>query len=290
MWTEFIDLLIPAIVFGSQVALMSLGFAVSYWPSREINFAIGGVYATAAYVMWWLNVEEHQPIELAILASLALTLVLQMVIRELVYRSLRREALVFLASFAVYILLENLLQLLFSPNPQSMPLGSWTYHEYKLLGPFQASLPDLLNIGLAVLSLVSVWMFLHHTRIGRASRAVISDPGLALCAGIRPRRIATSCYLIGGVIVLIAAVLASYQYGLTPSMGTNPVFYALNATLVGGRGNVLGAAYAGMLIGIVSELSILFFPSEWTMAVAFGVLFIMIVFRPNGIFKSMAWS
>ena len=97
MWTEFIDLLIPAIVFGSQVALMSLGFAVSYWPSREINFAIGGVYATAAYVMWWLNVEEHQPIELAILASLALTLVLQMVIRELVYRSLRREALVFLA-------------------------------------------------------------------------------------------------------------------------------------------------------------------------------------------------
>jgi branched-subunit amino acid ABC-type transport system permease component len=290
MWSEFLALVIPAIVFGSQVSLMSLGFSVAYWPSREINFAIGGVYAVAAYVMWWLNVEEHLSIELAILVSLLITLALQVIIRELIYRNLRGEALVFLASFAVFILCENVLQLLFTPNPQAMPFSTWTYHEYKLAGPFQASLPDLLDIGFALIGAGLVWLFLHRTRIGRESRAVVSDPGLAVCAGIRPRRIATWCYLIGGALVLVAAILAAYQYGLTPSMGSNPVFYALNATLVGGRGNVLGSAYAGMLIGVVSELSILFFPSAWTMAVAFGILFIVIVIRPNGIFKSVAWS
>jgi branched-subunit amino acid ABC-type transport system permease component len=290
LYSEFVALIIPSIVFGSQVAILSLGFSVAYWPSREINFAIGGVYAVCAYILWWLNVQEHQSIEVAILAALAVGVILQIAIREIIYKPLKGEALIFLASFAVFILCENTLQLIFSPNPQAMPFASWQYHEFLFGGPFRAAPLDLLDVGFALVAGVGIWFFLHRTRTGRETRAVVSDGGLAVCAGIRSRRIIAACYIIGAILVVIAATLASYQYGLNPTMGSNPVFYALNATLVGGRGNILGAGSAGMIIGIVSEMSILFFPSEWSMAVAFGFLFLVVIFRPNGIFKSQAWG
>lgn len=290
MYNEFLNLIIPSLVFGSQVAIVSLGFSVAYWPSREINFALGGAYAVSAYVMWWLDVERHQPIEVAILAGLIVGVVLQIAIREIVYKYLKGEALIFLASFAVFILCENVLQLIFSPNPQAMPFETWQYHEIVFGGPFRAAPLDLLDIFCALAVGVGIWFFLHRSRVGRETRAVVSDEGLAVCAGIRPRKIILWCYAISGLLIVIAAVLASYQYGLTPSMGSNSVFYALNATLVGGRGNILGAGYAGLIIGVVAEMSVLFVPSAWSLAVAFGVLFVVIIIRPNGIFKSMAWG
>jgi branched-chain amino acid transport system permease protein len=286
---QFLQLIVPSLVMGSQTAVLALGFAIAYWPSRQVNFAFGGMYVISAYLTWEFN-KAGLALIIATAVVAVIVIVLQVSIPVLLYNPIKSETSVFLASFGVFILIEYVVEAVFSANPLffQVPSGQLTQTSLGLFGG--ASQLDVISVVIGVVAFLAVWLFLKRTRPGKQVRAIVADPFMAEAAGVSIRSTTMICYAIGGVLVTVAGVFAAYRYGLTPTIGETPVFYALNATLVGGRGNILGAGVAGFAIGVVVTLCSVIIPTQWAEALAFGLLFVALVIRPSGLFRSLAWT
>jgi branched-chain amino acid transport system permease protein len=285
---QFLQLIVPSLVLGSQTAVLALGFAIAYWPSRQVNFAFGGMYVLSGYLTWELN-KAGLAVIVATAVVAVIVIALQVSIPALLYNPIKSETSVFLASFGVFILIEYLVETLFSADPLFFHVGSGQLTQASL-GPFGASQLDLISVVIGAAAFLAVWLFLKRTRPGKQVRAIVADPFMAEAAGVSIRSTTMICYAVGGVLVTVAGVFAAYRYGLTPTIGETPVFYALNATLVGGRGNILGAGVAGFAIGVVVTLCSVIIPTQWAEALAFGLLFVALVIRPSGLFRSLAWT
>jgi len=127
-------------------------------------------------------------------------------------------------------------------------------------------------------------LFLAGTRPGKAVRAVISNPEMAGVIGININRVYLLAHVLGAVLVGAAAVLVTLERGATPELGTWAVLYAFIPVIIGGVGSMLGAGVAGFIIGFADSIGIWKIPSQWQLGIAFVVLLVVLIIKPNGLF------
>src|SRR4030042_1175956 len=290
------QLVLNGIISASIYALVALGFVVIYRTVKFFHFAHGVVYACAAYAAyavfsgwpktvvsnWWLVVGGWL---LAIIGGILGAGVVGVLIDRIVYRPLRKKKapnLVFLiASFGVFIFIQNLLQLIFGAQILTIRTGP-VKEGHHVLGAVITNIQILLLVVSVFLS-IALWQFVKKTKLGKAMRAVADDPMAASIVGINPENIILAAFAIGSALAGAAGILISLETNIEPTMGMNAVLKGIIASIIGGIGSIPGAMFGGLFLGLAENLGIWKIQAGWKDTIAFVILIIFLLLRPSGI-------
>jgi branched-chain amino acid transport system permease protein len=263
---------------------MALGFAFIYQVSRFFHFAHGVVFTAGAYFTFLFRVWFDFPLVFSILIAIALCIILGCLMEIFIYRPLRHKnasyLILLIASLGIYIVLQNILSMVFGDDTKTIRSGMVEEGIHFIgarITPIQITI-----IGLSLLLLVSCFLFLKHTKIGRAMRAVANDPELARVAGIKSDKVILLTFALGSALAGIAGILVSLDVDMTPTMGMNALMMGVVAVIIGGAGSIPGVALGALLLGMAQHLGIWKISSQWQDAIAFVILLIFLLFRPQG--------
>jgi len=280
------QLTINGLIAGGIYALVALGFTIIYGTVRFFHFAHGAVYAAGAYLAWLAVSQMGMPVIPGVVFACLLAGALGVLIDLAVYRPLRAQKspnLVFLlASFGVFVFLNNALQLAFGADIKSLRTGP-VIEGYHVLGAVITDIQIAIFIACLVLSLALV-LFVKATRLGKAIQAVADDPVAASIVGIHSERIIQTSFFLGSMLAGAAGILVSLETNIEPTMGMNAILKGIIAAVIGGVGSIPGALVGGLFIGLAENLGIWRISAGWKDAIAFAILVVFLLFRPGGIF------
>lgn len=280
----FEQLLVSGIVVGSSYALIAVSFGIIYSTTRVFHFAHSIVYAVTAYAAVVAVDNLGLPLFPAALVGLVAAVVLGLLIETVFYRPMRKAGAtllgIFLVSLGITIAGPNLLQIIFGPI--NKPLPGFNVHTHAQGSVTYTNL-DILKVILGWALIAVLVVFQERTKFGRAITAVRTNREMAAAVGISPTRIYLLVFGIGSLLVGVASLLFTVNGVASPQMGLQPVLIGFIAVFLGGIGSTTGAALGGLMLGLASNLSGLWLSSDFSSAVVFGVLFLLLIVRPQGL-------
>ena len=281
-----LQLLATGLVVGSLYALCAIGWGLIYGTTLHFHVAHGAVFALAAYYAYVAQQILHLPLVVAIVLAILAAAASGLLIDLLIYQQLERRGAfrtsLFIASLGLLILIENVLSIIFTPDPMRLDIG--VLNTAVIFGPVYLTYLHILTVILAVLGYVALMLFLRRSKWGQAIRAVSSAPEMARTVGIDLKRVHLMTYAIGSALAAPAGILVAMDVGAEPFRGTRFVLLASVAVIMGGIGSIPGAMLGGLFLGLLENLGIWKLPSEWQSAISFGVFLLFIVLRPRGFF------
>lgn len=198
-----------------------------------------------------------------------------------VYDGADRHVSTLLLTFGLALVIEDILKILFGPNTHrpASPLPGAT----EILGVFIPTYRlALITIGLVVIAMVA--LVVYRTRLGAMVRAASFDRNMAASLGVRVGWVYSGAYAFGIALAGLAGVLLAPIYSVFPTMGHDFILLAFTVVIVGGMGSIWGAVVAGILLTQVQAISALIISPVWGDAIVFGVMVLVLMFRPQGIF------
>ena len=276
---------------GSIYALVALGYSMVYGIIMLLNFAHGDVIMIGGYIALLTIAAGVHP-ALAVLLTIVGCVVLSVVIEKVAYRPLRTAPRISLliTAIGVSLLLQNLAQLIWTANTRSFPatkiIPSVTYQ----FGSLSISLSAIVTIVVSVISMLALTFLVQKTKMGKAMRAVSEDTGAAQLMGIDINNTITFTFAIGSALAGIGSVLYCCRYPIVnPTIGSLLGLKAFVAAVLGGIGSIPGAMVGGLAIGMAEVIVTAVGLSDWTDAVVFAVLIVVLLVRPTGFLgRSMA--
>jgi branched-subunit amino acid ABC-type transport system permease component len=206
-------------------------------------------------------------------------------INQIIYKPFRKikasNSILLIASLGVLILLESLLLIIFGANVQTIDYIA-NAQGLSFLGAIITPLQIIIIIS-SVILFIFFYFFMKKSRIGKAMRAVSDNAEVAEIVGISPSKIYAWSFVIGSMVAGIAAILISLEQNIEPSMGTGLMIKGFTGAVIGGLGSVPGAILGAFLLGFAENFGIWYLPSGYKDAIAFVLLFLFLLFRPNGI-------
>ncbi|MBP8257813.1 MAG: branched-chain amino acid ABC transporter permease [Opitutaceae bacterium] len=285
---EFLQQLLNGLSLGAIYALIALGYTMVYGVLRFINFAHCDVFMIGAFIGYFAG--QHLPHAtvwagvLILLAAMVGCAILGMVIERLAYRPLRSAPTlnVLITAIGVSLFLEYSGQLFFGATPRNFPdiFPSANYHA----GALVISSNQIVVIGTAIVLMLALQLIVHRTRIGTAMRAVSLNPNAARLVGVNNDIVISFTFGLGSALAAAGGILYAMNYpAIDPLMGVMPGLKAFVAAILGGIGNIPGAALGGLLLGTVETFVNGSEYSTYKDAIAFGILIIILLFRPAGL-------
>jgi len=279
------QLILNGIIAGTIYTLIALGFTIIYRTIKFFHFAHGVVYATGAYFAYtFFILFDINPL-ISFFLSIILTSLLGICIDKFVYHPLRKHKtsnLVFLlASFGVFIFLQNHLQLIFGAQILTLRTGP-VKEGHHFLGAVITDIQILIIVTCFVLFFLC-WVFIQKTKFGKAIRAVSDDSVGARVIGINSEKIIMIAFAIGSALAGVAGILVSLETNIEPTMGFNAILKGIIASIIGGIGSIPGALLGGLFLGIAENLGIWQIQAGWKDAIAFVILILFLLLRPSGI-------
>ncbi|WP_018719382.1 branched-chain amino acid ABC transporter permease [Arhodomonas aquaeolei] len=284
---EIVQLLIYGVVLGSILTMGAIGVSMIFGILRFAHFAHGDFMTLGAYIglafisafglsPWWAL-----PSGMIGMAAVAV------LIDKVLYQRIRRTqpVILLISSFGMALVIRAAVQLIWGSDNQSYAKGIQFPWRLDILGGLRIK-PDHVWIVLIAFALVvAVHLFLTRTKMGKAMRAMSDNMDLALITGIPAERVITWTWVIGGGLAAAAGVFLGIDTRLYPVMGWTALLPVFAAAILGGIGRPYGAIAGGMVIGIAMEMSTLVIPAAYKPAVAFAIMVVMLVVRPQGLFK-----
>lgn len=282
----FLDQTINGIVVGNIYALVAVGIALIFGVGNLINFAQGSIFMFGAYVGWMCVTRLQLPLPVAFVGVAVVCGGLGMAMERLALRPLQNSARIapLLATIGISLVLDQLVQILFSPNPQSFPSPLPT--ERIALGGVNIGAIDLLIAGTGVSAAVFLFWFLRFTKMGWAIRATAQDREAAQQMGVDVNAVNQITFALASILGGFAGLLVGiYFHTVYPSMSFQAGLKGFAAVLVGGLGNVPGALAGGVLLGLVESYGVAAFGASYRNLFAFLILIAVLVWRPSGLFS-----
>jgi len=275
-------------MMGSVYALLGVGFSLTWGVMKVINIShatFGLLGAFIAYTL--LHAWSLDPI-----LSLALSAPLLFFLACLIYRFIivpitkAKEVIVasMIVTFGIAIILENVMLLIWSPDPRLLTT-SYT-SKVLILGPLYFQYPRLAGFLMSLAGVLVIHFFLKKTYMGKAVRAAWQQPDAAQLYGVNLQRISMITFGLAISSAGAGGVAMAFLYAFEPHTHNLWLIYLFLVVIVGGVGNVLGTALAGLIIGVITGLSFAFLPYQWVNLLTFGLLMVILVFRPQGLFQS----
>lgn len=286
--TSFIDHTINGLIIGNIYALVAVGLALIFGVSNLINFAHGSVYMVGAYVGLVFVATIGTPLPLTLLGVIAGCAVLGVIIERFGLRPLQGAPRIapLLATIGIGLVLEQVVQLIFSPDPRALPsqLPAWRLP----LGSGSIGALDLFIAAVGVVSAAVLYGFLRFTHLGWAVRATAQDRDAALQMGVDVHRVNQVVFAIASALGGLSGVLVGmYFNNIFPAMGFQATLKGFVAELIGGAGNVPGAVVGSLLLGLIESYGVALLGTSYRNLFAFLILIAVLVWRPNGIFSSV---
>jgi branched-chain amino acid transport system permease protein len=287
--TELLQQLINGVALGAIYALIALGYTMVYGVLRFINFAHSDVFMLGAFSGYYLSRYVPQASltggVLVLLGAMILCALLGMLIEKLAYRPLRGRSTLtaLITAIGVSLLLQNLGQRIFGANPKSFPV-LFPQYNFQLDNGLVISSNQILVFVVTLLLLFGLRYIVLHTRTGTAMRALSGNPVAASLVGINNDRVISFTFALGSALAAAGGILYAASYpAIDPLMGTLPGLKAFVAAVLGGIGNITGAALGGLVIGLVETGVVAAGGSTYRDAVAFAVLILILLLRPEGL-------
>ncbi|MDR2597389.1 MAG: branched-chain amino acid ABC transporter permease [Treponema sp.] len=281
--------LINGVSLGSIYALIALGYTMVYGIVLLINFAHGDILMLGAYTAFFvLSAIGTGPegMLFAFLVSMVICAVFGISIERLAYRPLRSAPRLnsLITAIAVSLILENGARVLpfIGPNPRQFPRPAVI--NIKIAGDLSISNIQIIVILLSALLMLALNYIINYTKRGKAMRAVSFDMQAASLMGISVNGIISFTFALGSVLAAAGGVLYASAYPqVNPMMGMMPGLKAFVAAVLGGIGSVPGAMLGGFILGIAETFTKGFISSQFSDAISFSILIIVLLLRPTGI-------
>jgi branched-chain amino acid transport system permease protein len=280
---------VNGITQGSIYALLALGFTLIFGTLRMVTFAHGEVYMMGAYVGFEVIRLLHPNFFLALLAALAATALLGVVVELLAFHFLRNapHATSLLVTIGISILLVNLAQVVWGPETQAIP-----YADLDRLGTFEIEFGgvyitflQIAVLGVTVFLMLLLYVVINRTKAGMVIRATAQDYEAAFAMGVNVHLVYMAAFAIGSMLGGVAGVLVGVYYNMFyPTMGGLFGLKAFSASVVGGLTSLPGAVVAGLLIGLVETFSVEFGVSNFRHIFSFVFMILVLLLRPGGLF------
>jgi branched-chain amino acid transport system permease protein len=277
--------IINGLTIGAIYALIALGYTMVYGILKIVNFAHGDIFMMGTFFGLFLIQHLELPFFLAFILAAALTAVIGMVVERLAYRPLRftDRIVPLISAMGVSIFLVNFAQFLWGtethPFPKVIPVKSYTF------GSITISNIQILILVLSVLLMLSLHLFVNKTRIGTAMRATSISITNATLMGINTGSIIAITFAVGSALAASAGILVGIYYdAVYPTMGYSAGLKAFTAAVLGGIGNIPGAMLGGLLLGVSENLGAAYISSQYSDAIAFCILIIVLMVKPTGLF------
>jgi branched-chain amino acid transport system permease protein/neutral amino acid transport system permease protein len=284
------SIFIPSIGFGlvtaSILALAAVGFTLQFGVTNILNLAYGDLMTASAYIGYVVN-RQGGSIALSLLAGAGFGAISALLLNRLVYTPfLHRGTKLFgmvIVTLSVGVIVQNTL----------LAIGGATFFTYNFsvgssvhpLG-FVLNTSQLMIMGLAVAAMIIVQLLLTQTRLGKAMRATAANPGLAQVSGIATDRVIDIAWLMSGLLCgLAGVVLVLNTTAFQSTTGSDFLVIIIAAAMLGGVGRPTGAMLGALVLGLVTEVSAAYISPSYKEIFAFGVLVIVLLVRPTGIFS-----
>ena len=277
--------ILNGVITGAIYALIAVGFSLIYKTVRFFHFAHGAVYLCGAFIAYSLSVSFGVNLIFSFILASFLSGLIGIVINRFIYMPLRLRnspgLVLLIGSFGIIMFTQNFLQLLYGAQVLSIRTSP-VKEGHKILGMVITDVQILL-IAASCLLLGILWLSVDRTKIGKAIRAVADDPVGASVVGINPEEFIAYSFGIGSALAGMAGVLISFETNIEPTMGMNAILKGIIAAIIGGIGSIPGAVLGGYFLGIVENLGIWKVQAGWKDTIAFAVLIIFLLMRPEGL-------
>jgi branched-chain amino acid transport system permease protein/neutral amino acid transport system permease protein len=305
------------VMLGSIIALGAIGLTLVYGVLKFGNFSHGDIMSVGAYLVFLLMPflpwgSALAPFSfgwefvMALLVAMPLTGLVAYATDRILYRPLRHRkssaVILAMASLGAAFLVRSILYLAAGADFRFYYLGRArpaiglleTLHIKDLLRGLGITPPawdiavrpdQLFILGLAIFLVVLIYLLLEKTKMGKAMRATADNPALAKISGINTDRVILWTWMVGGALAGAGGALLGLDAQLRPEMGWFLLLPMFAAVILGGIGNPYGALAGGLLIGVVQQVSSAFLNPAYGPAVAFTIMILVLLFRPQGLFS-----
>jgi len=286
--TSLIQDVVNALAVGSTYALLALGLAVVFNILRMINFAHGELLTVGGFAMFFLA-DRDVPLPFMIAAAIAVPAVVAIGMERIAFRPVRGSSLTttLLTSFALSIVVQNLLLIWFGPRPKAVPFPSWI-NENVSIGGVDIQVLQIIATSSTAVALVLLVLFLRKTSLGISMRAAADDFAVTRLMGVRANRVISAAFAISGALAGLAAVLWVARRGtVDPNMGLTPIVYAFIAAVIGGLGSLTGAVVGGFVLGAIRvtlESTLSSDALRYLDAFTLCLVVVVLLLRPRGLF------
>ena len=286
-WDQFSERLINGINFGLLLALAAVGVSLIFGTTGLTNFAHAEMLTFGAVIALVFGVNFAIPMWITIPIVIVAGAALGWSLDAGLWRPLRRKGLglvqLMIVSIGLSLAIRYTYQFFIGGGTYQLP-GAGAPRDIRL-GPIAVSWIDLASMGISIVLLLAVAYWLLRTRIGKATRAISDNPGLAAASGINVDRVIRIVWILSASLAAVAGVLWAYfRPGVKWDMGVQVLLLIFAAVTLGGLGTAFGALIGALIVGILVELSTLLgIPPDMKYVGALAVLIIILLVRPQGL-------
>jgi len=287
-------ILVDGLVYASWLFIVAIGLSLIFGVMKILNVAHGAFYAFGAYgaaTLVGLYFQADLPVAGAFAALLVAAVLIGLVLGSILERGLLRwvygrdEVIVVLVTYAVFLILEDVLRLIW---------GSDSYFAYQpyvalgnvVVGDMIISNYDLGLIALAGLTAISAWWGLTRTKWGKLLVAVIYDREMSTAFGINVTAVFAITFLIGAMLGAFGGAFTAPKISVTPGLGVEVIVLAFAVVAIGGMGSIPGALIGSLIVGWCRAAAVHLLP-EVELFVIYAVMALVLAFRPEGLFSRM---
>ncbi|MBW1613813.1 MAG: branched-chain amino acid ABC transporter permease [Deltaproteobacteria bacterium] len=281
---QFAQQLSNGTVIGVIYALMAIGLTIAFGIMNVGNFAQGEFYMLGAVATFFLVSLLKLNYFMSLLISGIIIFALGVIVEFLTIKPLQLRGFmpVILSTLGLSVFFQHLALILWGPVPRSIP-APLSKKPFCFFEIYITPQRVLVLVG-GVLIIAALYLLIKKTKVGMAMRAVAKDSNTASLMGINIRRIYLFSFGLSCALAALAGGLIGPLYTISPMMGEVPVIKAFSVVIMGGMGNVQGAIVAGFILGVVESLGAGFISTSYKDAIAFGIMILVLLFRPQGIF------
>ncbi len=280
--------LLNALTLGSVYALFALGFTLVFGVLAVINLSHGALFMVGSYAALAMVTRFNAPLWLAMLGAMLVSGTLGLLVDVLVLKPLRlRNAphlIPMIATIGVSIMLTSAAQGLFGAEAMRFPEETLPAGEY-IVGDVHVRALEIAIVLISFILMAVMFTILKRTQLGRALRAISESPKAAWLLGIPVERLFHATSFVASALGGIAGVLIALDFNaITPGMGQPMLHKGVAVIILGGMGDIRGALIGGLFLGFAEVISKAYLSSQMGDAVAFGLLFLILLVRPAGLF------
>jgi branched-chain amino acid transport system permease protein len=280
--------LINALSLGSVYALFALGFTLVFGVLGVINLSHGAIFMLGSYVALLLVNHFAMSLWLALLLAMLVTGLVGLLVDFLVLKPLRARNAPHLtpmiATIGVAIILTSLAQGLFGAENQRFPFGTIPEGSFTL-GNLHVTAVQLGIVLISFLLMIVLLLVMRRTQLGRALRAIAESPKAASLLGINVEGLFLLTSFAAAALGGAAGVLVGLSFNaISPFMGQPMLHKGIAVIILGGMGDIRGALIGGLFLGFAEVMSVAYLSSDFRDAVAFGLLFLILLVKPSGMF------
>lgn len=284
------QLIANSLVAAGTYALVAMGFSLIYGATKFFNLAHGTMVAIGGYAAFFLLTrfpEFNDYVFVVVIIATLFTGLCGYILDRAVFLPLRKRKastmVLLIASLGAFTVIQAVLEMLFSSQFET--LSSSVSSTVYTVANASITQTQVIILGLVAGVLVFLALLLKKTMFGKEVRALSDDEEVAKISGIHTEKIIGWVFFIGSAIAGLAGVMISFDSGIQPAMGMQILLKGVVVAIVGGIGDIYGAVLGALLLGFAENFGVWQISGEWKDSIAFVVLIIFLIFRPQGIMK-----